>query len=164
MGKPSPESDLYAVGIMAYEWLSGHLPFQGTMIEIMSQHMMRTPDPISGISRDIQKVVFCALAKDPKDRFKSVTEFAREFRRACGLPAPSQRAEASSSRPACDQLAEMRLQDTSDRLIFRRPERLTLIHTLEGHTNTVRSVAVSPDGKWLVSGSDDNTIKIWGNN
>ncbi len=41
MGKPGPESDLYAVGIMTYEWLSGHLPFQGTQMEIMSQHMMR---------------------------------------------------------------------------------------------------------------------------
>ncbi|KAB8335893.1 WD40 repeat domain-containing protein, partial [Scytonema tolypothrichoides VB-61278] len=30
-----------------------------------------------------------------------------------------------------------------------------------GHTELVRSVAISPDGKTLVSGSGDNTIKIW---
>lgn len=32
---------------------------------------------------------------------------------------------------------------------------------LEGHTGWVHSVAVSPDGKWAASGSDDKTVKIW---
>ena len=36
-----------------------------------------------------------------------------------------------------------------------------LINTLEGHTSSVRSVAFSPDGATLVSGSTDNTIRIW---
>ena len=33
--------------------------------------------------------------------------------------------------------------------------------TLSGHNNSVRSVAITPDRKYIVSGSDDNTIKIW---
>ena len=32
---------------------------------------------------------------------------------------------------------------------------------LQGHTSTVYSVAFSPDGKSLVSGSGDNTVKVW---
>ena len=32
---------------------------------------------------------------------------------------------------------------------------------LEGHTNTIYSVAFSPDGKYIVSASVDNTIRIW---
>ena len=32
---------------------------------------------------------------------------------------------------------------------------------LQGHTNWVMSVAFSPDGKSLVSGSDDYTVKVW---
>jgi WD40 repeat protein/GTPase SAR1 family protein len=32
---------------------------------------------------------------------------------------------------------------------------------LTGHTDWVRSMAISPDGKWAASGSDDNTLKIW---
>ena len=34
--------------------------------------------------------------------------------------------------------------------------------TLTGHSDGVRSVAYSPDGKHIVSGSDDRTVKIWG--
>ena len=33
--------------------------------------------------------------------------------------------------------------------------------TLRGHSDYVRSVAYSPDGKHIVSGSDDNTVKVW---
>ncbi len=36
-----------------------------------------------------------------------------------------------------------------------------MILTLEGHIGSVRAVAVLPDGKRAVSGSDDNTLKVW---
>ena len=36
-----------------------------------------------------------------------------------------------------------------------------LINTLKGHTNWVLSLAISPDNKKIVSGSSDNTIRIW---
>ena len=36
-----------------------------------------------------------------------------------------------------------------------------LLRTLEGHTDWVRAVAVTPDGRRIVSGSDDKTIKVW---
>jgi WD40 repeat protein len=40
-------------------------------------------------------------------------------------------------------------------------EKLTLLRTLTDHTGTVTSVAISSDGKTLVSGSEDRTIKVW---
>ena len=38
-----------------------------------------------------------------------------------------------------------------------------LINTLTGHTSWVTSVAISSDNKYIISGSDDKTIKIWNN-
>ena len=40
-------------------------------------------------------------------------------------------------------------------------DKSALIRTLEGHTASVNSVAVTPDGTKIVSGSLDNTIKVW---
>ena len=44
-----------------------------------------------------------------------------------------------------------------------QPEALSLLRTLTGHKRHVYNVAFSPDGQTLASGSDDETIKIWGN-
>ena len=36
-----------------------------------------------------------------------------------------------------------------------------LLHTLEGHSDSVNSVAISPNGRTIVSGSEDETVKVW---
>jgi WD40 repeat protein len=36
------------------------------------------------------------------------------------------------------------------------------VATLEGHSGSVKSVAISPDGRRVVSGSGDGTLKLWG--
>ena len=43
----------------------------------------------------------------------------------------------------------------------RKLENVSVVHTLTGHSDEVASVAITPDGLTLVSGSDDSTIKIW---
>ncbi|HJH31809.1 MAG TPA: hypothetical protein C5S50_06455 [Methanosarcinaceae archaeon] len=38
---------------------------------------------------------------------------------------------------------------------------MVALQTLEGHTGGVNAVAVTPDGKHAISGSDDNTLRVW---
>ena len=79
-GHPRAASDQYSLGIVAYEWICGDLPFHGSMTEIVAQHLAVPPPPlgnkVSMISPDVEQVVLTALAKDPKERFASVQAFA----------------------------------------------------------------------------------------
>ena len=90
LGKPRRESDQYSLGIIVYEWLSGDRPFRGTVTETISQHLGAPPRPlhekVPGIPPGVEAVVMKALAKDPKQRFGSVQEFADRFEQACMLP------------------------------------------------------------------------------
>jgi serine/threonine protein kinase len=86
-GKPQPASDQYALGIIAYEWLTGVCPFQGTFFELASQHMLAKPPSMRqrapGLSVDVEQVVMTALAKEPDQRFPSVRDFAETLEHAC---------------------------------------------------------------------------------
>jgi len=74
-----PQADLYAVGVVLYEMLTGQVPFPGDdPIEVMHRHMYETPrDPRSfndAISPALSAVVLRALAKEPEARFSSARE------------------------------------------------------------------------------------------
>ncbi|HLZ57084.1 MAG TPA: protein kinase, partial [Ktedonosporobacter sp.] len=85
-GKPQFASDQYALAIMVYEWLCGTRPFQGSLIELYSQHYSVPPMPlrehVPHLSLAIEQVVLRALAKDPAQRFPSVTDFAQALQQA----------------------------------------------------------------------------------
>jgi VCBS repeat-containing protein len=82
-GKPRPASDLYALGVVAYEWLTGTRPFVGSFTEVASQHLFTPPPPLRAHAPDlspaVEQVVLTALAKDPKERFSSVHAFTTAF-------------------------------------------------------------------------------------
>jgi serine/threonine protein kinase len=79
-GHPRAASDQYALGVVVYEWLCGSLPLEGSLIEMMVQHLTMPPPPlhekVATIPREIEQVVLRALAKDPKERYASVQDFA----------------------------------------------------------------------------------------
>jgi LuxR family maltose regulon positive regulatory protein len=86
-GQPRPASDQYALGVVTYEWLCGKPPFEGTPLEIATQHITAAPPSLRTRLPDlpppVEAVVLRALAKDPAERFSSVHDFDAAFQRAC---------------------------------------------------------------------------------
>jgi serine/threonine-protein kinase len=77
-------SDVYALGVVAYQCLSGHRPFDGaTPLEIAMKHVRETPRPLPGdIPPPVRAIVDRALAKDPAARWPSASAMAAVARQA----------------------------------------------------------------------------------
>jgi hypothetical protein len=85
-----PRSDLYALGVMAYEAVTGRQPFTGPTIAAIGEQHCNAEVPALGESfpRALDHVFQRTLAKHPGDRPASALDFARELR-AAAFAAPS---------------------------------------------------------------------------
>lgn len=83
-GHVTEASDLYAVGVMLYEMLTGAMPFESpTPMGMMLAHIQQQPVPPSErnsraeIPAEVDGVVLQAMAKDPRDRFRTASAMSR---------------------------------------------------------------------------------------
>ncbi len=73
-GRYGKEIDVYALGIMLFEVITGRVPFEGESIgEVLMKHLTAQPD-LSELKEPYRTIVGSALEKDPEKRLKSVTE------------------------------------------------------------------------------------------
>src|SRR6478672_12580094 len=91
-------SDLYSIGIVLYEMLTGQVPFTGeSPVEIAMKHLSQIPDPPStfrdGLPHDLDAVVMRALAKDPDQRYGSAEEMDADLARVARGVAVSRETE-----------------------------------------------------------------------
>jgi hypothetical protein len=91
-GRISPRTDVYAMGVMAFQLLTGTTPFAGTFDELREKHV-REPLPSDalrerGVRPEVVEVVERATNKQAMFRYKAAPDFARALRDAagCGLP------------------------------------------------------------------------------
>jgi eukaryotic-like serine/threonine-protein kinase len=76
-GEGTPASDLYSLGIVAYECLSGRPPFAGTTAEVMASHLyQQLPSLPPGVPPELAELLARLTAKDPADRIASAGELA----------------------------------------------------------------------------------------
>ncbi len=88
-----PQSDLYSLGVVTYEIITGQAPFDNdSPMSLALSHISNPPPPPStlrpDLSPDVERVILKTLEKKPEDRFKTATEFAEALRAAYSGQAP----------------------------------------------------------------------------
>jgi len=72
--------DIYSLGVILYQLLTGSVPFQGDLLAVLSQIALEKPQPPSAtrpeLSLELDAICLKALEKNPQDRFQSMEEFA----------------------------------------------------------------------------------------
>jgi hypothetical protein len=102
-GRYGKEVDVYALGIILYEMLTGRVPFEGESTgEILMKHLSQPPD-LTKLPQRIRPVIGKSLEKDPAKRFLNVEAFARAFENAVvGRSEPLDIPDEAFIRPVAD--------------------------------------------------------------
>jgi serine/threonine protein kinase len=80
--KLDTRSDIYSLGVIAYQMLSGETPFRGDFTQVMESHRLIPPPPLNAkkVRKKLKRVINSALAKDPDDRPQTAEAFASSLR------------------------------------------------------------------------------------
>jgi serine/threonine protein kinase len=162
-------SDIYSLGVVVYEMLTGQVPFSGAnLASILYKHVHEPPPSPREINpalpKEVESVLLRALAKVPQGRYGTASQLVVDLEAALPQKAAEEREPEPIAPPAMIGLEEVSKvpvgpRETPPAVVYEEERRQ--LRTLEGHSGWVRSVAFSPNGATLASGSDDKTLVLW---
>lgn len=186
---PGPTCDIYSLGVILYELLTGRTPFQGTYGDVVVQILTQAPDPPSkyrpGLPAELEAVCLSALAKKPADRFASMQEFATALDNCQKLLAEEEAPAAPTSTVRGQRRRLLPVLVGGLAIVgliaggvyyMKRPKEVpeqppppvtpepaagTPGTTWKGHKGTINAMALSADGTRAVSADGNGLVLLW---
>jgi serine/threonine protein kinase len=97
-----PWSDVYSLGVIFYEMLTGRRPFTGSVAEVLGKLLHVEPEPPSKLRPDVdprlEAICLKAMAKDPKQRYQSMKELAAALNDSTKVAIPEAKPSAGRGR------------------------------------------------------------------
>lgn len=78
-------SDIYSLGVTLFTMLTGHVPFSGSLAQVLSQHLNKPPplEALTELSSENRQLIARMLAKDPNSRFQTPAELRAALEATC---------------------------------------------------------------------------------
>ncbi|MBE6665029.1 MAG: serine/threonine protein kinase [Ruminococcaceae bacterium] len=122
--KIDPRSDLYSLGVMFYEMLTGELPFMAdTSYAIMTKHINEAPTPprqlVPQLPVGIEQIILCSMEKDPARRYQSASQMLRHIYRIQQNPTTVFQKQPSQPRTTNADIVAKKAEGNSDQYIIK---------------------------------------------
>ena len=139
-------SDLYSLGVLLFEMVTGVLPFRGeNQIAVIAMHVSkRPPSPrsiVPTLSRGAERMIYKALEKRPELRYESATKLAEAFCHAVKQPLPEEQLAEPSWNQATVAVSGGSIQDAQH---FMQLKEVSVPPSIAGSPPTAKSTSIYP--------------------